>query len=59
MEESFSVPQVAKLLNVSRQQIYRLIQSDRLKAWNVGIGNTRKRLRINKKELEAFQENGQ
>ena len=54
MEESYSVIEVSKVLNTTRQQIYRLIKSGKLKAYSIGMGNIRKNWRVNKTDLEAF-----
>ena len=54
MEESYSVIETAKALRTTRQQVYRLIKSGKLKAYSIGMGNIRKNWRVSKEDLETF-----
>lgn len=46
--------QVAEILNVSLRQVYYLIRTGKLKAFNVSEGKHRQHYRINQEDLDKF-----
>lgn len=53
--EFFKVTEIAKILRVSRNHVYQLIESGRLAAINIGISGYKPVYRIKLEAFEAFQ----
>lgn len=53
--ELLKVAEVAKILRVSRNHVYQLIESGRVAAINIGISGHKPVYRIKREALEAFQ----
>ncbi len=55
-QKLLSIEQAAKFLGCSVDQIRKLNVSGQLPAFNIGVGNSRRCLRIDEAELQAFLE---
>lgn len=56
--DMFTTNEIKNILKTTLPKVYRLIESGKLKAINVGAGSIRNDWRVKKEDLENFLNNG-